>query len=180
MRPTIIHQKPSNEIMDRIEFMENEKQKELRLSSERFGEITYTSDAIMRFKYGLTGFEDLQDFVIVDISGCEPFQWLIAINSPTIGFPVLPAQAVNADYEIQMREESELMYGMDAERLLVYIIATLPTNLQESTLNLRAPVLIDAHENTGQQIILMSDEYSAEYPLFQNEDTPERDESCSY
>lgn len=180
MRPQVIHQQPSNEIMDRIEFMEKEEQKELRLSSERFGEITYTSDAIMKFTHGLTGFEDLQDFVIVDISGCEPFQWLIAINSPTIGFPVLPAKLIDTDYEVQMREESELMYGLDAEHSLVYIIATLPANLEESTLNLRAPILIDAHKNTGQQIIMMSDEYSAEYPLFQTMDTPERDEPCSY
>lgn len=174
MQSTVINKKTTHESMERIEVMEKEKQKELRLSSECFGEITYTADAIMSFEHGLTGFEDLKEFVVVDIDGCEPFQWLIAINSPTIGFPVLPAGAVDAEYELRMREEADLMYGMNADHLLVFIIATLPTDLEESTINLRAPVLIDAHRNTGQQMILMSDEYSAEYPLFQDAAVSER------
>ena len=160
---------------DRKEIMENQTQEELRLSSHRFGEFTYTRDAVIDFPHGLIGFEDLHAFIIADIPGCEPFQWLICLDNATIGFPIIRAEILDASYAEEVYQEFDLMHGLNPEQVVSYIIATLPDQLEEATVNLRAPVVINLQRHSGQQIILVSDELSAEHPLFTTacaEETP--------
>ncbi|MBR3063853.1 MAG: flagellar assembly protein FliW, partial [Exiguobacterium sp.] len=52
----------------------------------------------------------------------------------------------------------------EAEHVSVYSIVTLREPFESSTLNLKAPIVIETKERRGKQVIL-DDTYPARYPL---------------
>jgi flagellar assembly factor FliW len=52
------------------------------------------------------------------------------------------------------------------EDILVVNIVTLNSKLENITMNLRAPIIINIKEKLGEQIILNNEEYLIKYPMF--------------
>ncbi|KXK27721.1 MAG: hypothetical protein UZ01_03008 [Candidatus Brocadia sinica] len=70
----------------------------LNLSTEKFGNLRIEKENIITFESGLLGFEDLKQFVIVDIEECLPFEWLVSVKDPLVAFPILNPMPFFIDY----------------------------------------------------------------------------------
>ncbi|MEK7852425.1 MAG: flagellar assembly protein FliW, partial [Planctomycetota bacterium] len=57
------------------------------LSAPKLGEVLVKKENIITFKDGLLGFEDLREFVILDIEEWRPFEWLVSVENPDVTFP---------------------------------------------------------------------------------------------
>ena len=44
---------------------------------------------IIHFDEGILGFDELREFVIISEEETEPFKWLISMEEPNIGFPIV-------------------------------------------------------------------------------------------
>ncbi|RKY85530.1 flagellar assembly protein FliW [candidate division KSB1 bacterium] len=137
------------------------------IKNSQFGDIKFDEDKIVEFSDGILGFEDLKQFVILDIQEFEPFQWLISIEDPEIAFPIVSPIVVMDNYSPNLsKKEIEYFLGeFEDKDLLLYVIVTIKENLKKVTANLKGPIIINQKSRKGIQVIVEED-YSTVHPLF--------------
>lgn len=122
-----------------------------KIKTLHFGELTVESNHIFYFPNGVLGFEDLKEYALVSDEDTQPFKWLISMDEPVIGFPLLSPWIIDLNYKPGR--------DIDPERKVVFCIVTLRDD-QGMTANLKAPIVLDIESHSGEQIILPSDKYS--------------------
>ncbi len=127
------------------------------IRTAQFGEINVEPHHIFIFENGLLGFEDLRRFILISEEETEPFKWLISLDMPEIGFPLLSPFHIDFDYDLGK--------DIDFERFVVFVIITLEDENGKMTANLKAPVILDAELQKGEQIILPKDKYLPDFVL---------------
>lgn len=118
------------------------------------------------FEKGIPGFEEYKEFELNDIEGNKNLKMITSKEDSNIGFVSISPFKVKADYEIDLNEEiiSELNIEAPEDVLLLNII-TLGKTLESSTVNLKAPIIINIKNNKGKQLILQDDKYKIKEPL---------------
>lgn len=122
----------------------------------QFGDLHVEPHHIFRFTDGLLGFEDLHEYVLIADETSAPLQWLISIEQPEIGFPVISPAFVDQQYSAGKDYQND-------DRYATLVIVTLARS--GMTVNMKAPVILDCTDLTGKQIILSSDRYLPNQPL---------------
>ncbi|MFW5663186.1 MAG: flagellar assembly protein FliW, partial [Bacteroidota bacterium] len=69
-----------------------------KIKTLHFGEIDVESQYIFNFPEGLLGFENLREFVLISEEETVPFKWLINLEEPEIGFPLLSPWHIDLTY----------------------------------------------------------------------------------
>ena len=118
------------------------------------------------FEKGLPGFENYKTFNLCDIEGDSKFKLINSIEEENIGFIAISPFSVKKDYEINLDDETikSLQIETPNDVLLLNII-TLGKTLEKSTVNLKAPIIINIKNNKGKQLILQDDKYQIKEPL---------------
>lgn len=168
--------------------MRPETGEQIRLFSNQFGELVFDKNIVLTFPDGLVGFESFKQYIIVDVEECEPFQWLLSVDDPNLGLPVLNAAFAPvctgtdgcAKYRLSRAELNGWPEETDPEDLFIYLVVTLGASSDEVAANLKAPLLIDGKRGIAKQIILTAGEYPVAYPLFKEEQTTAKEgQICS-
>ncbi len=120
----------------------------------------------IRLPYGLLGFEQILDFVLVANPGEEPFQWLQVKDDPNLAFLVLSPFTVMPDYRPDLPEgEIAFLKLKCPEDAVVFNIVTM-TGMGQATLNLKGPIVVNRHTQVGRQVIpTNAAQYSVCHPL---------------
>lgn len=123
----------------------------------------------LTFKKGLPGFELLLNFELGNLENNEKFK-ILKSKEEDISFVTTSPFDIYKDYEINLNDETikELQIE-NPEDVLVLTIITLGKTLQESTINLKAPIIINIKNNLGRQYILQTDKYETKHPLIRSE-----------
>jgi flagellar assembly factor FliW len=118
------------------------------------------------FEKGIPGFEEYKTFIINNIEGDEKLKMITSTEDSNVGFVVISPFEVKKDYEIDLNNEiiAELEIHKQ-EDILVLNLITLGKTLETSTVNLKAPVIINIKNNKGKQLILQDDKYQIKEPL---------------
>ena len=118
------------------------------------------------FEKGLPGFENYKTFNLCDIEGDSKFKLINSTEEENIGFIAISPFSVKKDYEINLDDETikSLQIETPNDVLLLNII-TLGKTLEKSTVNLKAPIIINIKNNKGKQLILQDDKYQIKEPL---------------
>ncbi|MFC1556300.1 flagellar assembly protein FliW [candidate division KSB1 bacterium] len=133
----------------------------ITVKNSQLGDISVDTDKVATFPEGLIGFENLQEFVIIDLIEYEPFQWLVSVDDPEIAFPIISPLLVIDDYSPKInRAEMYNLGDFKDEDLLLYAIVTLRPEKNIVTANLKGPILINQRSKTGQQIVVQEEHYS--------------------
>lgn len=124
----------------------------------------------IRFKRGIPGFENLRNFKILDLKDNKQFKILQSMEEDSISFVVANPFEIYKEYVIDLNDEtiSELEIK-NPEDVLVLGIVTIGKTLEKSTLNLKAPLIINIKNNFGRQLILQSEKYKTKHPLIRGE-----------
>lgn len=147
-----------------------EKQQEndniVNLSTEKFGDLHIKKDNIIAFDDGILGFEDLKQFVIVDIEECLPFEWLVSVKDPSIAFPILNPVPFFTDYNpMKSISEPTSLISIDKKDVEIFCTVTLGNSPSDVTINLKGPIFINMKTKKGKQFALTEDYYSLHHPL---------------
>lgn len=122
-----------------------------------FGEVEVPQQNIIIFEEGILGFDTLREFVIISEEETEPFKWLISLEEPNIGFPIVDPWILDQNYnpgkKFQLEEEA------------LFSIVTLGGKEKLMTANLKAPIVINVKESKGKQVILPNDKYSPTFEI---------------
>ncbi len=118
------------------------------------------------FEKGIPGFESYKNFTINKVEENEKFYMIISNEDSNIGFISISPFEIKNDYEIDLNDEFiEELNIKNPEDVLVLCLITLGKTLKESTVNLKAPIIINIKNNKGKQLILQDDKYKIKEPL---------------
>ncbi len=127
----------------------------------RFGEIAYTEDKIINFPFGLIGFEELKEFILLRLN--EVFFALQSIQMPKIAFPLVEPEKFKKDYNFKISpDEKAILELEEGEKLHKYAIAVLGLK-NGFSINLKAPILINEDKRIGLQTILIDYDYPTKF-----------------
>jgi len=137
----------------------------LKLTTTNFGEIDIDESALINFEEGIPGFENVRRFALLQDDEMI-VDWLQGIDED-IAFPVINPFAVKEDYEFKIPEGDINKLKIDRhEDILIYSIVVIPEDIKDIRTNLQAPIIINAKEKLGKQIIL-DDRYPLRYEFYE-------------
>ncbi len=135
----------------------NEKTGIRRIRTSQFGEIEVEQRHIFTFETGLLGFETLQHFVLIAEEETLPFKWLISIDQPEIGFPLLSPWHIDLTYNPGKK--------FNLDRKVLFVVVTLENSRGLMTANMKAPIILDVVDQSGLQTVLPKDRYSPDFVI---------------
>jgi flagellar assembly factor FliW len=138
--------------------MDSQKEK-LILQTRQFGEIEIDDESIYNFPNGILGFEEIKKYVLISEEETAPFKWLISVDEPSIGFPLLSPFYLDLEYNIGK--------NIDLDKYVLFAIITLSDENGNISANLKAPLVFDIINMTAEQIILPFEKYSTNFVLTQ-------------
>ena len=140
----------------------------MKISTVRFGEIEIEKERIFKFTLPVIGFDELKDYVILDINKDSFFKWLQSVEDPALAFPIVSVFSMDINYSIDLPDNVvETLKIQNVESLLVMNIASIPQdNPQGTTINLLAPLIFNLDELLAGQVILSGSGYEISFPLF--------------
>lgn len=139
----------------------------MRSRTRFFGEIEVDEEDVIVFPDGVLGFEDSRRFILLDIPGQGTFKILQDADREYVSFVVTDPWTVVEKYEINVPDEELLKINIrKKEDLLVLGIVNLAGELEKSTVNLLAPILINTNSKLGRQYVLNGGTYKIKHSLF--------------
>jgi len=133
----------------------------MRIKTKFFGEIEIGEEQVILFPFGIYGFENYHRFVLLhdEDDGSGIFRWLQSADEELLCFTVLEPGLICGDYSPKLPENSLKKLGTDEERDLLYLVITvLYDEIENSTVNLLSPIVINPQNRVAAQIILESGE----------------------
>lgn len=139
----------------------------MKINTKYHGEIEYEEKDIITFKKGLPGLEGLKKFILFPVEDNEMFSILHSIEDENTGLVVTSPFNVLNDYEFKLDEEKMKELQIEShENVIVLNTVTLSSTVENITINLKAPIIINIKMKLGEQIILDNSNYLIKYPAF--------------
>lgn len=140
----------------------------MKLNTKHFGEIEINEDGIIIFEDGIPGFRDVKKYVIIQNPNPElPFNWLQGVDKTDIAFVIVNPFLFKEDYQFDISQNTIDELEIDSiNDVFILCIVTIPENLSDTTMNLKAPVIINTKIKKGKQIVLETDKYEVKYKIF--------------
>ncbi|HBG5719339.1 TPA: flagellar assembly protein FliW [Clostridioides difficile] len=121
-------------------------------------------------KKGILGFENLKEYELLDIEDNDSLKEFNSTEEEGIGFVVVSPLEIINEYEIVLNQETiEKLEVKSPKDVVLFNIITLGQTFEESTVNMKAPIVINIKTNFGMQIILQDDKYSIRHPLLRGD-----------
>lgn len=135
------------------------------IKTKVFGEIEIDDAKIITFGNGIIGFPDLKKFTLLyDAEKTGGIKWLQSLDEPAFAMPVMDPLYVKESYNPIVEDELLKPLGeLDPEEILVLVTVTVPKDLKLMSVNLQAPLIVNAENKTGCQIIV--DNEKDEFPV---------------
>jgi flagellar assembly factor FliW len=145
----------------------------MEISTVRFGDIDIQEIEIINFKQGIPGFEQLQQFVIIRPNLELPFSFLQSVDDGEVAFIVVSPFVFYPEYEFEISEETKQELAIKEETdVLVWNIVSIRESLEDATINLLAPIILNNRDRVGKQIILQGTNYAVKHKLISIQPQP--------
>lgn len=132
-----------------ITAMPNVREIETKIGVQQIAE-----DKIIHFPRGIIGYEEEQDFTLLQLSEDSPFFMLQSTKTPDIGFIVTDPYAFLDDYSVKLNEaEQACIQAESSKDVFVFVTVTIPHGKPEQTaLNLSGPIFINFEKRIAMQV----------------------------
>ena len=133
----------------------------MKAATRLFGEIEIDESKIITFEDGIIGFPDMKKFTLIfdeEKEGRPSISWLQSMDEPEIAFPVMDPLFVCAAYNPSVEDELLKNLGtIKEDNLYVLVTVTVPQDIKELAVNLKAPIVINTDTRKASQIIVEDD-----------------------
>lgn len=141
----------------------------MKIQTIRFGEIEFPDEVLLRFPEGILGFPNDQHYVLLEHDVEEsPFKWLQSAESPELAFIVLDPLLIASNYPVMLDVDTARMIGAkDVSQCAYMSIVNVPASDPcRMSVNLKAPLVVNSQNRTGRQVILGTQTFSINEPVF--------------
>lgn len=140
----------------------------MKLVTKLFGEIEISEEKIITFGNGIIGFSDLKKFTLVydEENQGAAISWLQSLDEPAFAIPVMNPLLIKESYDPFIDDELLKPLGeITPENSYVLVTVTVPKEIKELSVNLKAPIVINVDEKKGSQIIV-EDNFPVKYLIY--------------
>lgn len=135
-----------------------------------FGDIDLDKDKIITFENGIMGFEHNKNYTILyDIEdGKEAtILWFQSLEEKDLAIPIINPFYIKEDYNPEVdKEVLKLLGAFNEENLAVFLVMTVPEEIKKTTVNLKAPLIINMDTKKGCQVVVENPEYIIKYNVY--------------
>ena len=132
--------------------------------SSRFGEVRVPASSVVTLVGGVIGFPKESKFVVLEYN--PPFSWLHSIDNPDLAFVVVNAIEFGPNYADRLPGSDQELEIQSVDDVSIINVVTMRPNPADSTVNLKAPIMVNVATRKGRQIILDDQDLSIKEPLF--------------
>ena len=140
------------------------------IKTKIFGEVEISDEKILTFENGIIGFPELKHFTLIhdEEKGTDAgIRYFQSIEEPAFAMPVMNPLMVCENYNPQVNDELLTPLGeLKDDNIIVLVTVTVPTDLTKMTVNLQGPIIINADEKKGAQIIVEGNDYPVRFPIY--------------
>lgn len=141
----------------------------MKANTRLFGEIEIAEDKLIVVEQGIIGFPDLKNFALIfdeEKGDSAKIKWFQSLDEPGFAMPVMDPYEMVPDYALEMNEEGQKILGeLTTENVFVLVTVTVPQDLEQISINLKAPIIINTDTNKACQIIADAD-YPVKYKIY--------------
>ncbi|MCR5785749.1 MAG: flagellar assembly protein FliW [Eubacterium sp.] len=145
----------------------------MKVNTRLFGEIEIADEKIISFEDGVIGFPEFKKFTLIydeekkEKEGAVSIIWLQSLDDEVFALPIMNPLIVSPDYNPHIEDEYLLPLGeLNEVNTMAYVTVTIPSEIEKISVNLRAPIIINADTRKGAQIIVEED-FPVKYPIYQ-------------
>ena len=145
----------------------------MEVRTTRFGTLQIADDRIIHIPKGLLGFNQHTRYCLLEPGDDACFFWLQCVDEPSLAFVITDPSLFVPDYSVPIRAEQMNELGLGRlEDAQVFVIV----NKVEQTLtgNLQGPLVINAKNRQGLQLVLSEKKYSTRHSLVHLEQRPKQ------
>ncbi len=142
----------------------------MKAKTRMFGNIDIAEDKIITMEKGMIGFPNLTKFALIfDEEKKEKafrIMWLQSMDDGEVAFPVTDPIYLKEDYAPTVNDEIIAPLGtITTDNTYLLVTVTVPKEITEFSVNLKAPIVINTDTNKGAQIIT-EDDYPVKYKIY--------------
>ena len=133
-----------------------------------FGATPYEPDSLIRMARGPLGFEQDNQFVLIQIPEQFPLVYMQSVLTKDLCFLGLPVLTVASDYKLLLSPEDAACIDVPRAPALgsdALCLSLITTNPEGPTANLMAPVVVNLRTRIAAQCINTAGGYSIQHPL---------------
>ncbi|MFX3675300.1 MAG: flagellar assembly protein FliW [Paenisporosarcina sp.] len=137
----------------------------MNIQTAFLGEVTIEESQVLHFEHGLPGFEEENKFTIIPLEESSIYQVLQSVQTPQIAFiTVNPFAFTNYSFDLDESTVHTLEIRSE-EDVAILSIVTVKEPFSDSTLNLKAPIVINTKTQKAKQTILENSEFPIRHPI---------------
>lgn len=141
------------------------------IETDVIGKVEYADEDIINFEEGLYGFGGMKKFILILNPIPElPFHYLQSIDDPRLNFVVTSPFLFIENYDFEINDTVvEKMNIDDINDIDIYSITIIAEEIEETTINLKAPIIVNRKNQFAKQFILNED-YPYKKLIFKKEE----------
>lgn len=137
----------------------------MKITTAYMGDVEINPSQIIKFEHGLPGFEEENEFIQLLLSEESLFQVLQSVKTIDLAFIITSPYTILTDYSFELDES--VIQALDIKsnnEVAVFVIVSLRDTLENSTVNLKAPIVLNIAKKKAKQIIL-EEEFAIRHQL---------------
>ncbi len=142
----------------------------MKLSTKKFGDIEVEDNKIIHFASGIIGFEDKKNFVIFSEEDDSPNSlfWIQCVDDGDLALPAIIPFAWYPTYSPDIADEYiESIGELVEEDLEIFNVVVIRSNIEDMTVNLKAPIVVNNKTMKGMQVIANDDDLEVRHNLYE-------------
>lgn len=143
----------------------------MKLLTDYRGEVEYSEEDIIEFSEGMYGFPDSKHFIMIaNVEPDLPFHWMQCIDEKDLVFVVVDPFLFVEKYDFELDDLTVEQLNVEKiEDIMVFVTVIIPDDVQEITVNLKSPIIININNRKAKQVIL-EDDFPYKYQIFSKGD----------
>lgn len=138
----------------------------MKLETKVFGEIEIDEKKIINFDTGISPFVEYHKYAIIQEEDTD-FYYLQCLEDGDLTFVVANLKNIKPDYNPKVDIEYLSELGEIKNNLEIYNIVVVKDTLENATVNLLAPIVVNVDNNKAKQVILANEEYGVRHQLYE-------------
>jgi len=147
-----------------------QKERKMKIKTTRFGTIDIEEEKMIKMPFGMLGFPDKKEFIILQHQENSPFFWYQSVDDPGLAFVITDPFLFIPDYKIDLEAIlTEMSWNGDGNNryLDLFIVVNIPRGMpHKMTGNFIGPILVNNKVYQAVQIVLSNSPYTHKFPLF--------------
>ncbi len=142
----------------------DKKDDTITVKSSRFGNLDIPVSSVFTIINGIIGFPDASGYTLLEYN--PPFSWLHSTENPELAFVVVNAAEFGDDYNFSLPVGDRDIELREDDQVAVVNLVSVRSDPSQTTVNLKAPIVVNLRTMRGRQIVLDDPRYPVKMPLW--------------